>query len=439
VPSVRWVCSSIPSPTSSPVSVTSPGTAAGGKKVVLAATAGPWNRIDDGYERAETVSPGRSTGDPMDRRDDDDRLADRDDGGIGLRIAPGCYAVEAGIAGRLDRYLGRKGDVSDVAVLAGETALSAARDGIERSLDALGAEYTVLPFEGVCSPDRIAGYRRTVDAEAPDLLIGVGGGKALDAAKLVAEGRCPVATIPTVAATCAAWTPVSVLHEEDGSYLGAATLSRCPEWALVDPGIIADAPRRLLAAGIMDATAKYFETARIPPGRAGVPARLGMGVARESYVACLRDDARAALDACERGEPNDTLGDVIDACIAGPGLAAGLLGRQPHLLLAHVLCYSLLDYDGVRAASYHGERVAYGVLVFQSLLGEGRETVAELNAWYGDLGAELSLEALGLPSDDERTVAALAGKVHERADDDLIEREFSREDVRDAIAAVEAL
>ncbi|MEF8863369.1 MAG: iron-containing alcohol dehydrogenase [Haloarculaceae archaeon] len=369
----------------------------------------------------------------------DDRLADRDDGdGTGLRIAPGCYAAEAGIAGRLDRYLGPTGELSEVAVLAGETALSAARDGIERSLDALGAEYTVLPFDGACSPDRIADHRRTVDAEAPDLLIGLGGGKALDAAKLVAEGRCPVATVPTVAATCAAWTPLSILHEEDGSYLGPATLSGCPEWVLVDTGIIANAPRRLLAAGIMDATAKHFETALIPPGRAGLPARLGMGVARESYVACLRDDARAALDACERNEPTDAMEDVIEACIAGPGLAAGLLGRQPHLLLAHVLCYRLLDHEDVRAESYHGERVAYGVLVLQSLL-EGRETVAELKAWYEDLGTDLSLEALGLSDDGERTVASLAGEIHRRADYDPIEGAFSREDVRDAIATVEAL
>lgn len=371
----------------------------------------------------------------------DDRLADLGPATreAGLRIAPGCYATGDGIATNLHEYLGTEDDLSNALVVGGETALDVAREEVERSLDTLGVEYGVVTFDGECTPDRVGEYRRVVEDEDPDVLVGLGGGKALDTAKLVAEGNCPVALLPTVASTCAAWTPLSVVYEEDGSHLGSVRLSRCPEWVLVDTGIIARAPHRLLAAGAMDATAKHFETAYIPEQRTRKPAQWGTTITRESYVSCLRDDATEAIAACERNELTEAVEDVIDACIAGPGLAAGLLGGQSHLLLGHVLCYCLREYDSVRERSYHGERVAYGVLLFQLLMGEDRGAVSDLKAWYEGFGAELSLEALGLTGVDERVVSTLAREIDEGADYDLVERDITCENVREAITKVEAM
>jgi glycerol dehydrogenase-like iron-containing ADH family enzyme len=371
----------------------------------------------------------------------DDRLAGLgpESREAGLRIAPGCYATGDGIAGRIHEYLGAEEDLSDVLVAGGETALDVARGEVERSLDTLGVDHGTVTLDGECTPDRVEEYREVVEETDPDVLVGLGGGKALDTAKLVAEGNCSVALLPTVASTCAAWTSLSVVYEEDGSHLGAVRLSRCPEWVLVDTGIVARAPSRLLAAGVMDATAKHFETAYIPDGEMGNPAQWGTGVARESYRSCLRDDAVEAVAACERDELTETVEDVIDACIAGPGLTAGLLGGQSHLLLGHVLCYRLREDDAVRERSYHGERVAYGVLLFQLLMGESEDEVSELKKWYESFGPELSLASLGLRAVDERVVSDLARAIDDGADYDLVEREISSEDVRDAIRTIEGM
>ena len=364
----------------------------------------------------------------------------------GLRVAPGCYATGDGLAGEIHEYLGSRtrhseDDPSNVVIAGGETALDAAGDEVERSLDALGVEREVLTFEGECTPRRVREYRRVLEGKDPDVLVGLGGGKALDTAKLVAEGNCPVALLPTVASTCAAWTPLSVTYDEDGSHLGSVRLSRCPEWVLVDTGLVARAPHRLLAAGVMDATAKYLETAYIPEGETRKPAQWGVGVARESYRSCLRDDAAEAVAACERDELTGTVEDVIDACIAGPGLAAGLLGGQSHLLLGHVLCYCLREYDAVIERSYHGERVAYGVLLFQLVMGEAEDSVADLKAWYEGLGSDVSLDlaSLGLTGVDESVLSTLAREVDERADYEPVEREISREDVLDGLVTLEAM
>ena len=51
------------------------------------------------------------------------------------------------------------------------------------------------------------------------MIFGMGGGKALDTAKGAAErAGLPVFTFPTIAATCAATTALSVVYREDGNF-----------------------------------------------------------------------------------------------------------------------------------------------------------------------------------------------------------------------------
>ena len=99
-----------------------------------------------------------------------------------------------------------------------------------------------------------------VQRHGADVILGVGGGKALDAAKLVAH-RCqrPVITIPTSAATCAAWTALSNVYSEQGAFAYDVSLSHCPELLILDYRLVQTAPIRTLVAGIGDALAKWYE------------------------------------------------------------------------------------------------------------------------------------------------------------------------------------
>lgn len=64
-------------------------------------------------------------------------------------------------------------------------------------------------------------------AQPKAAVVGIGGGKVLDAAKLVAErAQVPVVTIPTSAATCAAWTALSNVYDDTGAFLYDVPLSR---------------------------------------------------------------------------------------------------------------------------------------------------------------------------------------------------------------------
>jgi hypothetical protein len=56
-------------------------------------------------------------------------------------------------------------------------------------------------------------------------VIGVGGGALLDSAKVLARRLgVPLVAIPTIAATCAAWTPLSVWYSDAGQALNPASL-----------------------------------------------------------------------------------------------------------------------------------------------------------------------------------------------------------------------
>ncbi|MWV64852.1 iron-containing alcohol dehydrogenase [Halorubrum sp. JWXQ-INN 858] len=355
-----------------------------------------------------------------------------------LRIAPSRYVLEADALADLDRYVGSLTHAPSVEVIAGETGFDAVRDDLDRALRRLEADVEHATFSGECAPETIATHRERVAARDPDVLIAVGGGKAIDTAKLAAEGICPVVAVPTSAATCAAWSALSICYESDGTYRGGVPLSRCPEAVVADLEVIADAPARLLANGVMDASAKYFLTRMLAGGSRPTVGWAG-GVADGTHLDVLRSDGAAAYADAKASRVTSELTRVVEAAIAGPGLVGGLLSDRSYLTLPHLFCYSSLDHGSVQEESLHGERVAYGVVALQVLLGDAAAAdPRELLDWYGSLGADLTLRGLGVDDVDD-AVDRIARDVADGLTYQFVPAETSHEDVADAIRRVETL
>jgi glycerol dehydrogenase-like iron-containing ADH family enzyme len=253
---------------------------------------------------------------------------------------------------------------------------------------------TYLPDCCESSLDRLI---TAVTAHRADLIIGVGGGKCLDTAKLLADrSGLPVVTIPTSGATCAAWTALANIYSETGAFLYDVSLPHCPDLLILDYGIIATAPPRTLVAGIGDAIAKWYE-ASVSSGNSDRT----LLIAAVQQARVLRDILFQKSSAALSTPGGADWQEVVDATVLLAGVIGGLGGAQCRTVAAHAVHNGLTHLPGSHQA-LHGEKVAYGILVqlrLQEILQGDRLSAtarAQLLDFYTALGLPKTLADLGL-------------------------------------------
>jgi glycerol dehydrogenase len=309
-------------------------------------------------------------------------------------VSPGAYVQGPGALTVLGERVSRFGNKA--LVMGGNTALSVAGEQTRESLSRERIEYRVEIFGGENSPreiERLAGIARQ---DRCDIVIGLGGGKALDCAKMVAYySDCATVCVPTVISTDAPCSSIAGIHSDDHVLLEVFRLPRNPDLVLVDSRIIAKAPVRYLVAGIGDAFATWFEADACDKAYAenmigGLPTRTAIAIARLCYDIIYEYGYQAKLSV-EQGVVTQALEDVIEACT----LLSGLGFESGGLAAAHAL------QDGFTAIPEtseltHGEKVAFLTLVQLVLEKRPTSIIDESYRFCQRIGLPTTLSDLGI-------------------------------------------
>jgi glycerol dehydrogenase len=307
--------------------------------------------------------------------------------------SPNAYIHEPGILNKAGEWIGQYG--KSIFIITGEKSWASCGERITNSLDEKGIRYEIHKYRGECSYEEVERLQGLI---APDteLICGVGGGKVLDTAKAVANNSGkPFVAVPTLAATCAAVANLSIMYSEDGVYIGFPVYLRGTLLCLVDTEVIAQAPVRYLGAGIADTLAKWIEAPMAARGKKhNLPTIGGLQAARLCYDTLLQHSAQSMEDARE-GKSSEALEQVIDAIILFSAMVAGLGEENCRSAAAHAIHNGLTVVPETHHA-YHGEKVAYGILVQLVMEDRPQQEIDEILNFYKEVGLPYKLEHVGI-------------------------------------------
>lgn len=298
--------------------------------------------------------------------------------------------------GALDR-------IGDVAAELGQIAL-VFTDGFVRNL--VGARVTASlkaaqvtchweDFGGECCRPEIDRLKSCGAAAKAVVVIALGGGKALDTGKAAAAELCvPFVSVPTIASTDGPVSSIAVEYAEDHTHIGVMRFNCSPAAVLVDTQVVANAPARLLVAGMGDGLATWFEARACQAKgktnfRGGAISDVAMTLARSCHET-IKTFGRDALEAVEQNKVTEAVERIVEANVFLSGVGfenTGVAG-------AHALDTAVSRFSSDHSIQ-HGERVALGVL-FQLTLEGAKDEISQLLPFYRDVGLPTDLAGIGL-------------------------------------------
>jgi glycerol dehydrogenase len=273
-----------------------------------------------------------------------------------------------------------------------------------------GNQIPTVLFNGECCEKELNRLAEIIRREKADILIGMGGGKVIDTAKITADrAGIPVIIVPTIAATDAPCSGCAIIYSGGGVFESVYYQKMNPQIVLVDTHIIANAPVRFLVAGMGDALATWFEgrsckQTQSPNECGGISTLTAVHLARFCYDTLLIYGKDAKI-ACERHIVTPALDHIIEANI----LLSGIGFESSGLASAHSIHNGLTALDETHSF-YHGEKVAFGVLAGLFLTDALPEEINEVYMFCKDIGLPTTLADIGLKNIERNRMEKVAEK-----------------------------
>jgi len=359
---------------------------------------------------------------------------------LSVFCSPSRYTQGKNATASLGKEMASLGLRGPALVLAGRSASKLLSSTWTATFNEAKINHAVHPFGGECSLAEIERVKATARQHKAQVIVGAGGGKVLDTARAVASDLdLPVVNCPTVASSDAPCSALSVIYTEEGVFQEYRFYRKNPDLVLVDTQVIAQGPPRLLVAGMGDALATWFEAKTCVEGhvknmRGGGSTQSALALAKLCYETLLEDGAEAL-----RAVQTQVVTPALERLVEANTLLSGLGFESSGLAAAHAVHNGLTAAPGTHDF-FHGEKVAYGLLVQLVLEGQPRSVLEQVLRFSTEVGLPITLADIGLKDLPKELLQQVANRATAKGETIHNEPFEVRPDmVADAILAADAM
>ncbi|MCE9651948.1 MAG: iron-containing alcohol dehydrogenase [Nitrosarchaeum sp.] len=274
-----------------------------------------------------------------------------------------------------------------VSLISGVNVTKIVKKKIENSLKSSKIKF-VWHMSGDNTITAINQIQKDVEKDESDLIVGIGGGRSVDTAKMIAYNLSkPFVSVPTAASHDGMASPfVSVIGDKPHSIVASAPLG-----VFVDIDVIRKAPAKLLASGCGDLIANIIAVKDWQLGHE----KTGEYYGRYSADLALMS-AKIVMENSSYYAKNGLDVRIIVEALISAGVASCIAGSsRPCSGAEHLFSHALDKIAPGRGL--HGEKCGIGSIMMAKLQGQDWKKIAKT---LKDVGAPTSAKQIGLKSDE---------------------------------------
>lgn len=302
-----------------------------------------------------------------------------------LKVGCGKFFYGKGVIDQLVSEISRLG--GRAFIIGGSHTLPLFLKHTKAALDASDLFYQTDIFQGECTSEKARKYADLAIKSSCTVFVAAGGGKCIDQVKCASVfSGLPIITVPTSIATCVATSMVAIMYNDLGQRAPAVNLKKEVDVCIADRDLIASAPERTLAAGILDSLAKYPESIhqkQVSTYRdCDLKEYIQVINAQGIYDFLINEYANIYM----KNKDHELFDNFILTNLLHTSIVSGFADGSGQLAIAHATYDFMRNHNTQNAAPYlHGEIVAVGLILQMYFNGMPEEHIRRIQSAMAEM------------------------------------------------------